>query len=255
MYYDGWMSDDIQPVRPIKRIGITIAFTAILMSLYMVIGWFQPSTVTLHTVPTPIDDWVSFSLLWFPLYIFMLPLSWAPACTFADWRDFRRWVVSAVLLYLPAVPLWYFWPVTVPREPVPIDGYWTFGLWLLRISDPPVNCLPSMHVAVATLAGLVIRRVDPVVGRRILLLMPFIWYSTMALDQHWFVDGLVGMLFAWGVEEWTHRRMPRPVHAQAFIDRRWHWAWMSVFVVALIGTWLYWTFVFSTDQLPSLSAA
>jgi len=236
------MSDERQSVSRFKRLGITLSFTTILMTLYMVIGWFPPDDNTLHTAPVIIDDWVPFSLMWLPLYLFMLPMSWAPACTFADWPDFWRWVVSAVVLYLPAAPIWYFWPVTVPREVVLVDDFWTFGLSVLRACDPPVNCLPSMHVAVATLAGLVIRRVDPVVGRRILCLMPFIWYSTMALDQHWFVDGLVGMLFAWMVEETTHRLMPRPVREQAFIDRRWHWVWMGAFVLMMLGAWFYWLF-------------
>ena len=53
-----------------------------------------------------------------------------------------------------------------------------------------------MHVAVATLSGLLIRDVDKPVGSALLMLMPFIWYATMALDQHWLLDGLVGFLFA-----------------------------------------------------------
>lgn len=59
-------------------------------------------------------------------------------------------------------------PVTVPRQSVPVTGYWTFALDILRSIDPPVNCLPSMHVAVATLAGLLIRRADGLVGGGIL---------------------------------------------------------------------------------------
>ena len=160
--------------------------------------------------------------------------------TFVYWDDFRRWVVSAVLLYMPAVPLWFFWPVTVPREVVPVDDFLTFGLAVVRSVDPPVNCLPSMHVAVATLAGLVIRRVDPIVGHRILFLMPLIWYSTMALDQHWFVDGLVGVILACIVEQTTHRLMPRPNRATAYIARGWHWVWMSTFWMLMFGAWLYW---------------
>ena len=105
-----------------------------------------------------------------------------------------------------------------------------------------------MHVAVATLAGLVVHRVDPVVGRRILVLIPFIWYSTMALDQHWFVDGLAGVLFAWVVEQVTHRLMPRPKEARVHIDRRWHWAWMSVFFISFAGAWLYWMFLFTPES-------
>jgi membrane-associated phospholipid phosphatase len=211
-----------------------------LILLYLSIGWFQPDGVPLQILPTPVDDWVPFSLLWLPIYAFMLPMSWAPACTFADKRDIRRWVVSVVTMYVPAVPLWYYWPVTVARADVPVDGYLSYCLWVLRTCDPPVNCMPSMHVAVATMAGLLIRRVDPVVGRRILLVMPLIWYSTMALDQHWFLDGLAGMVLAFVVEQATHRLMPRPPAAHVYLDRRYHWTWMGAFAAVMSGLGVYW---------------
>lgn len=234
------MSSEPQPVRPGERVLLTLSFMLGLMALYLVIGWLHADDPGSLLLPTRIDDWVPFSLAWLPLYLFMLPMSWAPACTFVDRRCLKRWIYSALLMYLPAAPLWIWWPVTVPRDPVEIEGYWTFTLWLMRGLDPPVNCLPSMHVAVATLAGLLIRRADPVVGRRLLVLMPFIWYSTMALDQHWFVDGLVGMLLAVVVEQITHRWMDIPDSAQVALDRRWHWAWMGPYCAVIGGVWIYW---------------
>ena len=234
------MKGDLQPISARGRVGLTISFMVGLMALYLTIGWFQIEGREAMLFPTVIDDWVPFSLAWLPLYLFMLPISWAPACTFVDRRCLKRWVLSAVLMYIPAVPLWIFWPVTVPREVVPIDGYWTFALSILRAVDPPVNCLPSMHVAVATLAGLLIRRSDPLVGNLLLLLMPFIWYSTMALDQHWFVDGLVGMIIAVVVEMATHRWMKIPQSAQVALDRRYHWAWIGPFIAVLLAVWIYW---------------
>ena len=116
-----------------------------------------------------------------------------------------------------------------------VTGYWTFVLDILRSVDPPVNCLPSMHVAVATLAGLLIRRADALVGNVFLVLIPFIWYSTMALDQHWFVDGLVGMVLAVTVEQVTLRWMklprsssdPQPQGHLAGLDPTWWLSWWS----------------------------
>ena len=236
------MKGDLQPVAVWERVGLTIGLMVGLMALYLIIGWFQIEGREQYMFPSVIDDWVPFSLAWLPLYLFMLPISWAPACTFVDRRCLKRWVISAVLMYIPAIPLWIFWPVTVPREVIPIDGYWTFALSILRTVDPPVNCLPSMHVAVATLAGLLIRRADPLVGNLLLLLMPFIWYSTMALDQHWFVDGLVGMIFAVVVEHTTHRWMGIPDSAQIALRRRYHWAWIGPFIAVLMGVWAYWMF-------------
>lgn len=151
-------------------------------------------------------------------------------------------MISVLLMYLIALPIWMFWPVTVPRNPVEVDGFWSFTLSVMRAVDPPMNCLPSMHVAVATMAGLLIRRVDPLVGTILLLVMPFIWFSTMALDQHWFVDGLMGMCIAVIVEKLTHEWMPVPTTALAVLDRRFHWAWIGPYLAVVIGVWLYWRF-------------
>ena len=239
------MNADIQPVKPLQRAVLTVAFMAGLMALYLLVGWLRVVVLRMEgqeafVFPSIIDDWIPFSLAWLPLYIFMLPMSWAPACTFVDRRSLKRWVISVALMYLVAIPIWLLMPVTVPRESVAVTGYWTFVLEILRSVDPPVNCLPSMHVAVATLAGLLIRRADALVGNVFLALIPFIWYSTMALDQHWFVDGLVGMVLAVTVERVTHRWMKLPPEAQATLNRKAHLAWIGPYLVALLVVWVLW---------------
>ena len=219
----------------------TVGFMSGLMALYLCVGWLRLKTaVAPAMVPTVVDDWVPFSLVWLPIYLFMLPMSWAPACAFADRRNVKRWVVAIVLMYIPAIPLWTLWPVTVPREPVAVEGFWSFVLMLMRATDPPVNCLPSMHVAVATLSGLLIRDVDKPVGSALLMLMPFIWYATMALDQHWLLDGLVGFLFAVSAYLVTRRLVPVPEEAMVALDRRAHWGWIGPFLLVLAGVFVYW---------------
>ena len=234
------MPELIQPITAKARVLLTGGLMVGLMALYLTIGWVEADSAQPTLLSTGIDDWVPFRIEWLPIYLFMLPMSWAPACTFVDRRCIKRWIYSVLLMYFVAVPLWTLWPVTVPREVVPVDGCWSFALWIMRAMDPPVNCLPSMHVAVATLAGLLIRRADPLVGRCILCLLPFIWYSTMALDQHWFLDGFAGMLIAVTVEQLTHRWMAIPSSAQKALDRRWHWAWVGPYCAVVVGVFLYW---------------
>ena len=73
-----------------------------------------------------------------------------------------------------------------------------------------------------------------------MMLIPFIWYSTMALDQHWFVDGLVGMMLAVTVELLTHRWMKIPDEAQVAMDRRAHIAWIGPYVLVLLVVGAVW---------------
>jgi hypothetical protein len=70
--------------------------------------------------------------------------------------------------------------------------------------------------------------------------MPFIWYSTMALDQHWFLDGLVGVVIAVAVEWTTRRLMPVPTEAMVALDRRAHWGWVGPFLAVVGGVFVYW---------------
>ena len=69
--------------------------------------------------------------------------------------------------------------------------------------------------------------------------MPLIWYSTMALDQHWFLDGLVGMLIAVGTEQATYRLMPIPPEAMGRLDRRAHLGWIGPFIAVVAMVWAY----------------
>ena len=228
-----------------SRALLTLGFMGGLMGMYLTIGWLRLGTgVEAAMLPTAVDEWVDFSIGWLPIYLFMLPMSWAPVCAMADRRNVKRWVVSVLLMYVPAIPLWILWPVTVPRDPVAVNDFATFMLWFMRETDPPVNCLPSMHVAVATLAGLLIRRVDRPVGNALLLTMPLIWYSTMALDQHWFLDGLVGMLIAVGTEQATYRLMPVPPEAMGRLDRRAHWGWIGPFIAVVAMVWAYYLWLY-----------
>ncbi len=240
MFSAGSMSAEPQPVSVRERAGIALGLMFGLLALYLVIGWVQLSEGAAITLPTSIDERVPFAIGWLPLYIFMLPMSWAPACAFVDRRCLMRWVISVLLMYAVAIPIWLVMPVTVPRVPLEVVDYWTYALDIMRRVDPPVNCLPSMHVAVATLAGLLIRRADRLVGYGCLALIPFIWYSTMALDQHWFVDGLVGLVLAVTVETATHRWMKIPAQAQVALDRRAHLVWIAPYVLVMAGAWVTW---------------
>ncbi len=224
-----------------ERAVWTVGLMGGLMALYLMVGWFRlQGADALSMAPTPIDGWVPFSVGWLPVYLVMLPMSWSSICAAAHRRAVYRWMVGVVLMYAVAIPIWIMWPITVPRIQSDGTGFWVFVLNLMRASDPSINCLPSMHVAVATFAGLLVRQVDRTIGTGLLMGMPLIWYATMALDQHWFVDGLAGMLLALCAERLTSRLVPVPASSLVALPRRAHAFWLMPFDVVLGGLYGLW---------------
>jgi hypothetical protein len=192
----------------------------------------------LYTLPTRVDGWVEPYWPAVLLYLFLFPQVIAGLVVIEDRRVVRRALLGFTVLVLSGVPFWVFYPVTVPRTPVPVEDLWTYGLALTRYIDPPVNCFPSMHVADAMYAALVIRRHDPRVGGALILTTLGIWWSTMALDQHWFVDGLAGIALAVAIEHVAMRGLPQ----RAFPTPSWrhHAVWLSLFVVLFLACAVPW---------------
>ena len=143
-------------------------------------------------------------------------------------------------MYIVATPIWVFYPVSVPRVPLPGDDYYSYLLTIIQTLDPPTNCFPSMHVAVATLGALVVRRVDKIVGSILLATVLPIWYSTVAVQQHWIVDGAAGLLLAVCTYLLVYRRVDLPPEARERLPRVAHLAWVALLVSALAGLYGMW---------------
>ena len=196
----------------------------------------------LYTLPTPVDAWVEPYWPAVLLYLFLFPQVIAALVVIEDVRVVKRALVGFTVLVLSGVPFWVFYPVTVPRSPVPVEDLWTYGVALTRYIDPPVNCFPSMHVADAMFAALLIRRHDRRVGSLLVLSSMGIWWSTMALDQHWFLDGLAGVALAVVFERLAMHGLP----PEAFRKPSWrhHAVWLGLFVVlflvAAVPWWMGW---------------
>ena len=222
-----------------QRLGITVTLMVTITFAYVVVGYSSMDT-PLMVVPTFADAWIPFNTNWILPYIFMYVQAWVPACAVADKRVLIRWAMAISLMYAFAIPIWVLYTVHVPRLPL-VDGpFFVYLLTIIRSIDPPTNCLPSMHVAVATLGALVTRRVDKWIGTALIAFIPFIWYSTVAVGQHWAIDGAVGLLFAGVAYSLAFKFKPLPASAFTRIERMWHTAWWGPFVFCFIGLWFRW---------------
>lgn len=229
------------PVTPAVRVSWGLAGLALFFGVYGSIGAMTAASgVPGRMLPLPIDAWIPLTPAATLAYLALFPLVLTPLFLAQD----RRLLVRGALVYLLmaglSAPVWILMPVTVPRGPVPVEDLFTWGLWLTRAIDPPTNCFPSMHVAESFAAAFVIGRCDRTVGRGMLGVAALIWWSTMALDQHWFVDGVAGLLVAVVVDRLVFSWRPAAPEVLRIGPRR-HLLWaVGLYALLVLAAALPW---------------
>lgn len=116
-----------------------------------------------------------------------------------------------------AAVVFVIWPTTLPRPGVTAGGPTGAAWTLLYLGDTPYNCLPSLHVALAAIAGGSLWRA----GRTALALAwpSAIVLSTLTTKQHVVLDSLAGLLLAaaaWVlISPLTRHERAQPAHHAA----------------------------------------
>lgn len=233
------------------RLAIFAGLVLLFWLVYGGIGTMQANGAELYTLETPLDSLFPMSPVWVLAYLFLFPQVLSPLAIVKNRRVLFRAVTAFTLMVAAGIPFWLFYPVTVPRDPIIVNDLWTFGLALTRMIDPPTNCFPSMHVAEAAFAALIVRRHDRLVGNVLIGTTLLIWYSTLALGQHWIVDGAMGL----GMALIANALAFRGVAKEEFESRTriWHLAWIGLyallFVVAASGWWFEWALPYLDQPL------
>lgn len=241
------------PVTPAVRAAWGAAGLLAFFAIYGTIGHLTASAApTARTLPLPVDDWVPLVPAATLAYLALYPQVLAPLFLAEDKRLLVRGAVAYLLMAGLSAPVWVLMPVTVPRSPVPVDDLFTWGLWITRAMDPPVNCFPSMHVAESFCAAFVVGRCDRRVGRGMLVVAALIWWSTMALDQHWFVDGAVGLGIAVAVDRLVFDVWRAPAGMlRVGPRRRLGWAIGLYVLLVLVAAVPWWTGLVDPAALPA----
>lgn len=115
-------------------------------------------------------------------------------------RLFRRICAAYALAEIVSFVVFVTWPVSMTIRPdaPEVTSLATWGIALTYFVDKSSNCLPSLHVSVAVLAGLCTWSADRTVGALGIGAALAISCSTMFVKQHWFVDVLAGVALAVG---------------------------------------------------------
>ena len=221
------------------RVVATFLSIGVPLLVYLLVGACMSDNFT-YELEIGLDSYITRSLEWLVPYCFMYTVSFAPSCAVKSQNVLTRWVSSVVLMYLIAIPVWVLYPVAVPRYDIVEHDYFGYLLSIIQSLDPQTNCFPSMHVAVATISGLIVRKVDRAVGTLLLATVPLIWYSTVAVCQHWVIDGAAGLALAFFSYYFMFVRRPCDQSSLDRVSRLCHLMWLGTFIFGLTGLWLVW---------------
>ena len=181
-----------------ERTVIILVITAIYF-LYHPLA-FYTNTLPYHAPVTPLDTWVPLSPIWTWIYAFIFLIAVLPTAFINERKLFHKMALSYVVVQSIAFIIFVLFPVrmTLRPETIPIDSFHTWGLQLCYFIDKPVNCCPSLHVAMAFLGALCTYKADRFIGRLAIALAIAISMSTMFVKQHFILDVVVGLALSTG---------------------------------------------------------
>ncbi|MEK7358668.1 MAG: phosphatase PAP2 family protein [Bdellovibrionota bacterium] len=160
--------------------------------------FFMPAPVPLLRTDTMVD----FSPHWVWAYISFYLLLILPYYVTKNERDMNQMIYSYVVSSFLGGLVFTFVPTMLPRNFYPLgdagDNLSTLALHVIRTIDASVNCFPSMHVALTTIAALTLGRVSRIWAAISLPWSLVIFFSTIATKQHYTLDVLGGLFFGLG---------------------------------------------------------
>ena len=226
------------------RFQYGLSVTGVLFLWYLGVGWWT-ADAAYHTLPIFIDEWVGFSPMWLLVYLYMYPQTACPLFSFVYHRSMIRWLLGGVIVYLAATLVWLMFPVVKPMMDLQPKGVLEYWIWVVYQLDPPTNCFPSMHVALSFYGALTTWKMDRKLGGWLLLGVLGIWYATMAIKQHWFVDGAFGIFLVLVADYFCCKKIPWLKEERQGLPRKQHLWWFlpTIFleISLCIGGMIYWS--------------
>jgi membrane-associated phospholipid phosphatase len=186
---------------------------------YFFVGWLtDPNSAPL--LPPEVarfDPFIPFDPAFVFLYLAVYPMFLLPFFYCRSNGTLVRLAIGYFLMLTFSYTIFVLSPVQFPRPPE-ATGESLFANWALNIvygQDPPWNCLPSTHCAVAMLSALSIAETNRRMGTYAVLIALLVALSTFYTKQHYIVDALSGVLIAivtFYLMRWVWKspqRMPR----------------------------------------------
>lgn len=165
---------------------------------YFGVGWLATDPARARSLATPLDDAIPFLPGSVVVYWSILPMALLPIFVLRDPRLFRRVAIAYAAAITVSLAVFVAFPVTsagirVMTEATAASGFVGWLLRLLHTLDPPLNLFPSLHLALATLSALAVRRVNPTLGALALAWTACIAVSVCTTKQHFVADVIAGV--------------------------------------------------------------
>ncbi len=172
-----------------------------------------------------LDRFVPFEPAFVFLYLCVYPVFLLPFFRATRPAVIHRLAVAYLAMFAVSYTLFLAMPVAFDRPGLATTTP-NFAEWALQLvygRDPPWNCMPSTHCAVAMLSALALLETGRGVGWFGMFTAAAIGVSTLYTKQHYVVDVLAGFTLAavtWKTLQWIWRNpavVPEP--ARALIER------------------------------------
>ncbi|MES2964435.1 MAG: phosphatase PAP2 family protein [Bdellovibrionota bacterium] len=180
--------------------------TVVMVTAWILVAYGIPNKVSLFQ-PTPVplislDNLIGFSPGWVWAYISYYLLLVLPYFVTDDEDVLNQMIYSFSTAAGMSALFFLFFPTNLPRELYPTAAAGDFmsvlALDVIRLIDSSVNCFPSMHVTLTTIAAMTLMRAS---RRWAWIAIPWslaIFYSTVATKQHYALDVIGGIFFGLG---------------------------------------------------------
>jgi membrane-associated phospholipid phosphatase len=135
-----------------------------------------------------------FAMIYSAIYwFFIFPALFGRGKTFF-WPLLRAYATLMVV----SSTFFILYPVEYPRDPLVVRTLGDWNMAIIHRLDPPINCFPSSHCAVAMLAALGLREVNRKAWYPGMVVALGICLATLMTRQHYVVDTLAGMTLGTG---------------------------------------------------------
>jgi membrane-associated phospholipid phosphatase len=212
----------------LKRAG-WIACALCVFQTYFVVAAAIPAHRAL-TLSSSLDRLIPLVPAWAYVYGAIYSVAVVPLFIVRDARVLRRVALGFMAINLLAGLVFLAFPTRMERPEwvgLPVGSFTQWSMGLIYALDPPVNCLPSLHVANAFYVGSVARSFDRRVGRFMFALAFLIAFSTLLVKQHYLLDVVSGALLGCGI---ARLAIPRTGWSQDTELPAWHsWLWIPGF--------------------------